>query len=100
MQSELTSASLGRHLKTAVELRWMSRTFLGREGAKGIPGRGQKKQRPRGGRENVAYSGNFSWVGMAGMEKNSKRLGWREPSHNPNPQMCQGYALRTLETFF
>lgn len=40
----------------------------GQRRGKGIPGRGQRKERLRGGRE-VAYSGNFSWVGMAGMEK-------------------------------
>lgn len=30
---------------------------------------------------------------MAGMEKNSKRLGWSGSQATAEPQMCQGYAL-------
>ena len=54
--------------KTAVELRWMSRTFLGREGARASQAESRRSRGLEVG-ENVAYSGNFSWVGMAGMEK-------------------------------
>ena len=64
----LTSASVREaSKKTAVELGWMSRTFLGREGARASEAVGRSRGLEMG--EIVAYSGNFSWVGMAVMEK-------------------------------
>lgn len=54
--------------KTAVELGWMSRTFLGREGTRASQAEGRGSRGLEVG-EIMAYSGNFSWVGMAGMEK-------------------------------
>lgn len=53
----------------------------GQRRGKGIPGREQKKQRPRGGRERGIFRELLlGWHGWHG--KNSKRLGWREPSHS------------------
>ena len=72
----LTSASMREaSKKTAVELGWMSRTLLGREGARAYEAEGRSRGLEVG--EIMAYLGNFSWVGMAGMEKNGRRLGWR-----------------------
>ena len=46
----------------------MSRTFLGREGARASQAEGRGSRGLEVG-EIMAYSGNCSWVGMAGMEK-------------------------------
>ena len=53
----------------------------GQRRGKGIPGRGQRKQRPRGGRDHGIFRELLlGWHGWHG--KNGRRLGWREPSHS------------------
>lgn len=53
--------------KTAVELRWMSRTFLGREGARASQAEGRRSRGLEVGR--TWHIQGLLLVGMAGMKK-------------------------------